>query len=705
MEEYKRNLLTHMRFQADAEGETPQDMFVTWAISKLEEYGEFQDPVLFSCNMRGERNRRLAFHAYAYSPADSSITLVISDFENSFDTENLTETRINELCSCMRNFIVEAVANTVKKHCDEYDSILDIAKEFRSKVGLNKFETEILTFKLYIVTNKNLSQRIKELEQEDLLERPVTLSVWAVDRFYQRDSSISAEAITINCEDFGIEDGIPCVEADIANHGDYRAYLGIVPGIFLAKIYRKYNGKLLEGNVRSFLNPRGKVNKKIRETIVSKELRHNFFIYNNGISVVANKVVFSADRHHITSFTDFQIINGGQTTASLANSYIKKESDLEEIFVPMKLTVLELEDQDSKESQDLYEEITQKISTCANSQNPVSGADFFSNHPFHKALEKIAGHAVAPAVDGGQNDTMWFYERLRNSWMQKQMDFTEAQKRSFIKKYPKKQVLTKERFAKGLNTVFLNPHNVSAGASSNMKSFAKIIDNIWEEKRDEINEYFFKKGVAATILFDTTDYIISHSDWYQSGGHKSSYTPYTISKIISCIPKGFDIDWEYIWKKQKLYPELVRQIEIAALFTSKYLDKRANGGIVRSFSVKSSCWDDFKKESMQLTDDFIKTLISKEAVKDVNKSLKKEAKSMIRAMGAVEIFNKGVDYWMDFYNDMIKYDLLTNRSDADFIKSIAQGFIAKYKLPTDRQVSRLEKIISEATEKGYLMKE
>jgi hypothetical protein len=135
----------------------------------------------------------------------------------------------------MRNFIVEAVANTVKKHCDEYDPILDIAKEFRSKVGLNKFETEILTFKLYIVTNKNLSQRIKELEQEDLLERPVTLSVWAVDRFYQRDSSVSAEAITINCKDFGIEDGIPCVEADIANHGDYRAYLGIVPGVFLAK--------------------------------------------------------------------------------------------------------------------------------------------------------------------------------------------------------------------------------------------------------------------------------------------------------------------------------------------------------------------------------------------------------------------------------------------------------------------------------------
>lgn len=704
MEEYKKNLLTQMRFQADAEGETPQDIFVTWAISKLEEYGEFQNPVLFSCNMRGERNRKLAFHAYAYSPADSSITLVISDFDNNFDTENLIETRINELCSYMRNFIVEAHANTVKKHCDEYDPIIDIAKEFRSKIGLNMYETEILSFKLYIVTNKNLSQRIKELEQDDLLERPVTLGVWSVDRFYQRESSVSAEAITIDCANFGLNTGIPCVEANIANHGDYRAYLGIVPGVFLAKIYRKYKSKLLEGNVRSFLNPSGKVNKKIRETIISKDLRHNFFIYNNGISVVANRVVFSEDKQHIISFVDFQIINGGQTTASLANCFIKKESDLDEIFVPMKLTVLELDDQDSKESQDLYKEITQKISTCANSQNPVTGADLFSNHPFHRAMEKIAECTVAPAIDGTLHDTIWYYERLRNSWMQKQMDLTDAQKRTFIKKYPKKQVLTKERFAKGLNAVFLNPHNVADGASSNMKSFAKIIDNIWEERRDDINEYFFKKGVAATILFDTTDNIISHSEWYQSGGHKSSYTPYTISKIISCIPKGFDIDWEYIWKKQKLYPELMRQIEIVALFTSKYLDNIAKGGIVRSFSVKSGCWEDFKKESMVLTDKFINTLIPISAVKAVNESLKKEKKAVNLAMGAVEIFNKGVDYWMDFYNDMVTFDLLKSRSDADFIKSIAQGAIAKFKLPTDKQVNKFEKIVKEATDKGYIMK-
>lgn len=47
------------------------------------------------------------------------------------------------------------------------------------------------------------------------------------------------------------------------------AYMGIVPGKFLADIYLKYGSKLLQGNVRAFLSIRGKVNKGIRDTIIN----------------------------------------------------------------------------------------------------------------------------------------------------------------------------------------------------------------------------------------------------------------------------------------------------------------------------------------------------------------------------------------------------------------------------------------------------
>lgn len=113
------------------------------------------------------------------------------------------------------------------------------------------------------------------------------------------------------------------MKAQIGEEADYDAYLGIVPGSFLAKAYLKYGSKLLQGNVRAFLSIRGKVNRGIRETIIKSP--ENFFTYNNGIAVVARSVRFSVDGTKIVHMRDPQIINGGQTTASLANAIIKKK--------------------------------------------------------------------------------------------------------------------------------------------------------------------------------------------------------------------------------------------------------------------------------------------------------------------------------------------------------------------------------------------
>lgn len=88
---------------------------------------------------------------------------------------------------------------------------------------------------------------------------------------------------------------------------------------------------------------------------------------------------------------DPQIINGGQTTASLANAKIKKEvkdGGMDNLFVPMKLTVLNVDDDMSEDDIERYNNITKTISQCANSQNAVSEADFFSNHPYHVIMEQ-----------------------------------------------------------------------------------------------------------------------------------------------------------------------------------------------------------------------------------------------------------------------------------------------------------------------------
>ena len=148
------------------------------------------------------------------------------------------------------------------------------------------------------------------------------------------------------------------MKANLGDDADYDAYLGIVPGKFLADIYLKYGSKLLQGNIRAFLSVRGKVNKGIRDTIINHP--ENFFTFNNGIAIVARSVSFSDDGTLITSLKDPQIINGGQTTASLANAIIKKEArhGMDNLYVPMKLTVLNVENDMSEEQVEQYNGIT-----------------------------------------------------------------------------------------------------------------------------------------------------------------------------------------------------------------------------------------------------------------------------------------------------------------------------------------------------------
>src|SRR5690606_12812258 len=146
-------------------------------------------------------------------------------------------------------------------------------------------------------------------------------------------------------------------------------YLSILPGKLLSDIYWEYGSRLLEGNVRAFLSAKWKVNKGIRNTI--KKEPSKFFTYNNGIACTAKNLTFSDDGKSIIKIEDLQIINGGQTTASLTTAWKVDKASLETIYVPMKLTIVK---------SDEYDEMIQNISKYANSQNKVTDADLFSNH-------------------------------------------------------------------------------------------------------------------------------------------------------------------------------------------------------------------------------------------------------------------------------------------------------------------------------------
>ena len=90
-----------------------------------------------------------------------------------------------------------------------------------------------------------------------------------------------------------------------------------------------------------------------------------FFSYNNGLSATADSVEAEADGTgvRILAANNLQIVNGGQTTASLHAALKHSPENLDRVHVQIKLTVVPAESS---------EEIVPNISKSANSQNKVS---------------------------------------------------------------------------------------------------------------------------------------------------------------------------------------------------------------------------------------------------------------------------------------------------------------------------------------------
>ena len=82
LEEYRAQFIDRLRFEADHEGSDPETQFISMVLENLASIGELNDPMPMSIEMRGKRGRIMAFDAYAYDEADSSLILIASDFSN-----------------------------------------------------------------------------------------------------------------------------------------------------------------------------------------------------------------------------------------------------------------------------------------------------------------------------------------------------------------------------------------------------------------------------------------------------------------------------------------------------------------------------------------------------------------------------------------------------------------------------------------------
>lgn len=377
-------------------------------------------------------SRGIRLDAWAYNAETGVFNLFISDFRSNSDLETLSKPDVTLYFGRLARFFTKSLdrkfLHALEESSPGYASALEIYEKHKSGA--------ISKVNLVLLSNAQPSERVKAIEDSSIEGYHCTYDIWDIERLFRIESSGKArEDMIINFQEF-LPEGIPCLPA-FTGSDNFASYLLVISGDIVANLYKKYGERLLEQNVRTFLQFRAKVNKGIRNTLQNEP--EMFFAYNNGLTATAEQVQMNESCGTIRSVTNFQIVNGGQTTASIFTAMKKHKADLSKVYVQVKLTVVPSEN---------VETVVPKISEYANTQNKVSAADFFSNHPFHLRIEEISRRLWAPSLQGGLKETHWFYERARGQYANAQANLTPAQKKEFLSKNPKIQMFNKTDLAK-----------------------------------------------------------------------------------------------------------------------------------------------------------------------------------------------------------------------------------------------------------------
>ena len=539
------------RAMAEFGRHAPEAGFGLVAGEMLEDAEELIDFVPCPYRGTGARRRSLGVDGYAFDEADGSLRLVIAEFSGEAHPVTLTQTTAKGIFSKLVSFVDEAFTGNE----DHLPADEDPASDFSRLLA--RHQSSITRLRFFLVSDGLLSDRIRDWPEQSIGGVPAEFHIWDISRFHDALSSRSGrEALTVDFSGL-VDGGVPCLKASL-NQSEYSGYLCVLPGDVLARMYEEYGSRLLEGNVRSFLGKGVKVNRSIRETILrSPEM---FFAFNNGIAATATSVEThdTPEGPRLLNATDLQIVNGGQTTASLALARRKDGADLNRIFVQMKVSVVD---------EEKSAELIPKISEYANRQTKVSDSDLFSNHAFHRRLEELSRRIKAPPRAGSQRTTTWFYERAKGQYRIETSKMSPAEKLRFEADNPKRQVITKTDLAKVENSWRQLPHEVSKGAQKNFDVYSDFIVSEWQQRPLQFNDEFFKNLVAHAIVFRELEQLIPlQTDWY-AGGYRANVVTFTIAKLVQIISEqggACVLNMQSIWRTQAVSPALSAQLKAIA---------------------------------------------------------------------------------------------------------------------------------------------
>lgn len=676
LDEFTHDLLDDVRREAIASGEGTTASFVSTMMKHVTAAEFVPECTKSFYRGTGFHGRNVRVDGYYYDEHDRELFLFIARFSDV--QEQMPPAVVKQSMEPCVSFIDEAFNRRLDK-IEPSTDVYDLVSLIRDGELVEKFCVVLLYSGI-------VSSRLKTLDAQDVAGKTVNFQVWDIQRVYKvYEEGRGRENIEIDFKQYAPDNGIPYVAALDNCDEDYKSYLCIIPATALADIYDKYGSKILEGNVRSFLTTKVDTNKQMRNTILGNPSR--FFAYNNGVSATARNLRFEEidGTKYIVFAEDFQIINGGQTTATLSYTRRKDEANISMIYVQMKLTEIT-----GNKSQDDVDELVRDISKSSNSQNKVTDADFFSTHPYHVLLERLSRSVKVPRLQGEQYDSYWFYERVRGQYFQKQMAMTAAEKKKFQLEYPESRTFGKTELAKFWNTWLLHPDVVSKGANTNIKEFAVLVDEMWGDDGKGFDEAYFKKSVALNIIFTSLEKTIPKQEWFR-GSYRANVVTYAMAlchKKITDVFRGKDLDLVPIWDKQSVPEELLDVfLTVAEYVYSKITSDDRPVENVTQWCKRKNCWIGVISDSPEFDLEACKRyLVDAEMIQVTDATI-----DSVVAIGCSALFDArkwGID------NDALNY------VGKGILLSVAK--LLRYsKRPSHKQARATLKILKALQEKGY----
>jgi hypothetical protein len=557
LSEYSRDLVADVQATADAEGTNPPEAFTRRVFEDLEQAGIASNTFTAYHKAQGH-----LVHGYGIGESGECLDLFVTDFTLGPSESKLTKSQTETAFKRLLTF-VKRCRDGLRQHIDESFDVYDMC------AAVEKALTEVQRIRLFLLSNRVGTSTVVPPTDFDGL--PVTHEVWDLARLHRHATSGSiSEPIVVS-----FEPPLPCVSAP-SSESDHSVAMAVIPGRRLAELYGEYGTRLLELNVRSFLQARGSVNRGIRETLLSAPGR--FLAYNNGITATASQVDFvhgpDGQPTGISRVHGLQVVNGGQTTASLHYAQSRDKADLSHVSVQMKLTEV---------SPERLAEIVPMISEYSNTQNRVTLVDFSSNHEYHVAVQRITRSLWASATDGSGQETHWFYERARGQYTDEVAKArTPAKQRTFKKLNPTRQKFTKADLAKYVNSWNHLPFQVSRGAQKNFAAFMVRID----EAPPHVDVQYCQRVIAMAVLFKAVDRIAAT---HEAGSYKSMITTYTVARLSLATDRRIDLD--RIWREQRISSALEDAIDDLCPRVMAVVTNPREGNHVGEWAKKPSCWD------------------------------------------------------------------------------------------------------------------